>query len=137
ELSARFAADCTVLKAGSAALVEAVEARLRGETVDPAVYRTALDGLLLQPGGAQMDIVALACTHFPLVEAELAAAAPRPLRFVDGSAGIARRCAQLLADVDWPGVQAEGLAIFTGGTGGLAPLRTALHGFGLTRMEGL
>jgi glutamate racemase len=137
DLSSRFAADCTVLKHGSAALVGAAEARLRGESVDPAVYRAALDGLLSQPGGDRMDMVVLACTHFPLVEAELQAAAPRPMRFIDGATGIARRCAHLLEGISWPSPKPEGRAIFTGGTSGLAPLVPALHGFGLTRMEGL
>jgi glutamate racemase len=129
------------LKHGSAALVEAAEAKLRGEAVEPAVYQQALSGLLNQPEGERMDRVVLACTHFPLVEAELAAAAgrlgTRPLTFVDGSAGIARRCAHLLDGVMWPAVKPEGVAIFTGGVEGLAPLAPALHGFGLTRLEGL
>ncbi len=137
ELSARFAGDCTVLKHGSAPLVAAAEARLRGEAVDPAVYRAALDGLISQPGGDSMDVVALACTHFPLVADELAAASPRPLTFVDGAAGIARRCAHLLDGVRWAPPKPEGRAIFTGGAQGVAPLRPALHGFGLTRVEGL
>ena len=36
DLSARFAADCTVLRHGSALLVELAEAKLRGEAADPA-----------------------------------------------------------------------------------------------------
>ncbi len=141
ELSARFAGDCTVLKHGSAPLVAAAEAKLRGEPVDPAVYRAALDGLLSQPGGDGVDVVVLACTHFPLVADELAAVSRkiggRPLTFVDGAAGIARRCAHLLDGVRWDAPKPEGRAIFTGGTQGLAPLQPALHGFGLTRVEGL
>ena len=137
ELSAKFAADCRVLKHGSAALVQAAEAKLRGEAVDPAVYARALAGLLSQPGGDRLDTVVLACTHFPLVEAELAAAAPRPLRFVHGADGIARRCAYLLQGAQWADSKPESVAIFTGGIEGLAPLAPALHGFGLTRMEGL
>ena len=48
----------------------------------PEAYARILDGLLTRPGGEQVDTIVLACTHFPLVEAELAAAAPRPLTFV-------------------------------------------------------
>src|SRR5215213_4326894 len=44
-LSAQFAADCTVIRHGSAELVEIAEAKLRGETTDPGVCRRALDGL--------------------------------------------------------------------------------------------
>jgi glutamate racemase len=117
--------------------VEAAEAKLRGEPVDAAVIAVALDGLLRQPGGEAMDVVVLACTHFPLLEAELAAAAPRPLAFVDGAAGIARRCAHLLQGVTWDGPKPPGLVIATGGAAALAPLAPALKDFGLTRLEGL
>jgi glutamate racemase len=137
DLTARFAADCMELKHGSAPLVAAAEAKLRGEAVDPAVYAEALDGLLVQPGGDRVDTVVLACTHFPLVADELAAASTRPLTFVDGAAGIARRCAHLLDGVHWEAPKPEGRAIFTGGIDGLAPLLPALHGFGLTQVEGL
>jgi glutamate racemase len=136
ELSAQFARDCLVLKHGSAALVEAAEAKLRGEAVDPAVYAGALDGLIRQPGGERMDRVVLACTHFPLVADELAAAAPQPLAFVDGAEGIARRCAHLLAGASF-GPKREGVAIFTGGVAHADGLQPALAGFGLTRVEGL
>ncbi|MHA3792237.1 glutamate racemase [Sphingomonas sp. YL-JM2C] len=112
DLSARFAADCLVLRHGSARLVELAEAKLRGEPTDPADYRAVLDGLLGQPGGDRIDMVVLACTHFPLVEAELAAAAPRPLRFVDGGPGIARRVAHLTEGQDWPAAP-KGEAVFT------------------------
>jgi len=112
DLSARFAADCTVLRHGSALLVELAEAKLRGEAADPARYRAVLDGLLGQPGGERIDTVVLACTHFPLVAAELAAAAPRPLSFVDGGPGIARRVAFLTEGQEWPAAP-KGEAVFT------------------------
>jgi len=51
DLTARFAADCTVIRYGSADLVEAAEARLRGDPVDPARFAAALAGLFDQPGG--------------------------------------------------------------------------------------
>ena len=121
-LAASFAADCLVLRHGSADLVAAAEARLRGEAVDPARYAAALGGLLDQPGGDRIDTVVLACTHFPLVEDELATAAPRALRFVDGSAGIARRIAHLTQGQAWPSAPSEGVAVFTR----LGPTETAL-----------
>lgn len=112
-LSAEFASDCTVIRYGAADLVEAAEARLRGEPVAPARFAAAMDGLLAQPGGEQIDVIVLACTHFPLVAADLAAAAPRPIGFVDGSAGIARRIASLTSGQSWPNEPAEGIAVFT------------------------
>src|SRR3546814_4338724 len=83
-LANEFGADCIVLRHGSSDLVDYAEAKLRGETPGPTVPCQALEGLFTQEGGDRMDIVVLACTHFPLVEADLAAASPRPLTFMDG-----------------------------------------------------
>ena len=137
DLSAKFAADCLVLRHGASALVEAAEAKLRGESPDPCIFRDAIAGLLDQRGGDRLDTIVLACTHFPLVATELAAACPRPIGFVDGAAGIARRTAHLLGPSPFAAGAQGGYAIFTGGTASLAPLLPALKGFGITRVEGL
>jgi len=136
-LAHEFASDCTVLRHGSAELVDLAEAKLRGEASDPAAYARILDGLLSRPGGERIDTVVLACTHFPLVEAELAAAAARPMVFVDGAAGIARRTAWLMRDRDWPELPGEGIAVFTGPAGQAEAYRRGLAGYGLSRIESL
>ncbi|UZW56296.1 glutamate racemase [Sphingobium sp. JS3065] len=136
-LAAEFGSDCTVLRHGSAALVQLAEAKLRGEPLDPAIARDALSGLFDQPGGDRMDMVVLACTHFPLVEAELAAASPRPLRFVHGGEGIARRIAYLTQGQPWPAAPPPGTAVFTRLDEGVEPLRPALENYGLLGIEGL
>lgn len=137
ELSAAHAAHVTVIRHGSAELVEAAEARLAGRRVDARVFEAALAGLLDQPGGAAIDQVVLACTHFPLVEAELAAAAPRALAFVHGAQGIARRVATLTAGQDWPATRPAGRLVATGPLDPLAPLAPAFHKRGLNRWEQL
>ncbi len=131
-LSAEFAADCLILRHGSADLVDLAEAKLRGERTDPAAYRAILAGLLDQPGGDRMDTVVLACTHFPLVEEELAAAAPRPLRFVHGSDGIARRTAWLTRERQWPAGGGTGTALFTRADTAAVAYREGFARFGLT-----
>jgi glutamate racemase len=136
-LAAEFAADCTIVRHGSAELVELAEARLRGEATDPSAYARILDGLLSRPGGDRIDTIVLACTHFPLVRDELAAAAPRPLVFVDGNAGIARRTAWLARDFQWPDTPENGVAVFTGPASGAEAYRAGLAGYGLSRIETL
>ena len=136
-LSAEFAADCTVIRHGSAELVDLAEAKLRGEAVSPGACARALDGLLSQPGGGRIDTIVLACTHFPLVEAELAAAAPHPVRFVDGKEGIARRTAWLTRHLSWPDSPSEGVALFTGRDTDVEAYRPGLARYGLTRLERL
>lgn len=136
-LAAEFAADCTVIRHGSAELVELAEAKLRGEAAEPAEYSRILDGLLGEEGGERIDTVVLACTHFPLVEEELAAAAPRPLAFIHGGEGIARRTAWLARDTAWPDRAAEGVAVFTGSAAGAEAYRPGLAAYRLTRIETL
>ncbi len=136
DLAARFAADCTVLRHGSAALVELAEAKLRGEKRDIAEYREAIAGLFDRPGGERIDVVVNACTHFPLVEAELAEATPHPVRFIDGAAGIARRVAHLTEGQDWPEAP-QHRAVFTRFGAAEAYLAPALARYGINRAESL
>jgi glutamate racemase len=110
DLATCFASDCTVLRHGSAELVELAEAKLAGERIDPAAVAAAVAPLT----GHGMDVVVLACTHFPLLAEELAAALPG-VKQVDGAAGIARRVAHLTAGQPWPDQPSRGIAIFTGG----------------------
>jgi glutamate racemase len=135
-LASAFAADCSVLRHGSAALVDLAEAVLHGETPPDHAFAAVLDGLFAQPDGNRIDVIVNACTHFPLVADRLAAAAPRPVAFVDGSAGIARRIATLTAGQDWP-VVPEGRAVFTRLDDAAQALAPALRRYGLTRIEAL
>lgn len=137
DLAARFANDCTVLRHGSAELVEMAEATLGGEPPAPERLRAVLDGLFKQPGGERIDVIVNACTHFPLLEAELAAAARHPVVFVDGGPGIARRVACLTRDQQWPEAPPPGRAVFTRLDAQAELLRGALLRFGLTRVEAL
>lgn len=134
-LAAEHGADCTVLRHGSAALVAYAEARLRGAPADPAIPADALAGLTDQPGGDRMDMVVLACTHFPLVLDELAAAAPHPMTFLDGGAGIARRIAYLNGEAPWPGQAPAGQAVFTRRGDDVDALMPALVNYGLIRIN--
>lgn len=133
DLAARFGADCTILRHGSADLVALAEAKLAGEPVPVEAVRDAVAPLFAQPDGERIDTMVLACTHFPLLADELGAACPR-VALVDGGAGIARRVAYLTRDQAWPQHATPGRAVFTGGVPA-GPLVTALAGFGLATVE--
>jgi glutamate racemase len=133
-LEAEFASDKTLLRAAAPELVAAAEAKLRGERVDPAVYVRAAVTLRDQPGGDRIDTVVLACTHFPLVETELAAAFAPGTRFVHGAAGIARRIGVLTSGQPFARA-APDLALFTRCDTGTDLLGPALAGYGLLRVE--
>jgi glutamate racemase len=96
ELITQFAADKRVVRFGSSALVDIAERKLRGEPVDPAALTEEMQGLFGMPGGNEIDVVALACTHFPLIADELAATAPRQCVWLDSGEAIARRVGNLL-----------------------------------------
>ena len=78
----------------------------------------------------------LACTHFPLLAEELAAALPG-VAFVDGGPGIARRVAHLTQGQDWPEAPPAGAAVFTALGPAERALTPALAAHGLARMEQL
>jgi len=137
DLSARFGADCVMLRHGSARLVELAEATLRGEATPDADYGAALAGLVDQPGGETIDTIVLACTHFPLVADRLAAVAPHPIAFIDGAQGIARRVAYLTQGQEWPDAPAPGIAVFTAPIEPSAELKGSLARFGLSQIRSL
>lgn len=131
DLSARFAADCQVIRHGSKELVQLAEAKLAGESIDPTAVAAAMGPLR---DANDMDVVVLACTHFPLLADEIAKALPGVAQ-VDGGAGIARRIAFLTQGQPWPDAPLPGVAVFT------APsppsLNAALRRFGLERLTTL
>ena len=135
-LEAEFASDKRLLRFAAPELVGAAEAKLRGQAVDPQVFARAAAGLRDQPGGADIDTVVLACTHFPLLADELSAAFGPAVRFVDGAAGIARRIATLTRGQTFART-APDFALFTRADDGLVLLQPALASYGLTRMEQL
>ena len=133
-LVAEFASDCAVLRLGSAELVKMAEAKLRGTPPDPDQMKAIVSGLYDQPRGQEMDQLVLACTHFPLLHNEIAAAGPAGVTLVDSGDGIARRTAFLTQGQEWS-PPAPGRAIFTLDEPGLAALEPALKNYGLSEIQ--
>ena len=127
DLTARFAADCTVIRHGSPDLVELAEAKLAGQSVSVEAVRTAMMPMIDQPEGDKIDVVVLACTHFPLLGEEIAAAFPA-IAQVDGGAGIARRVAYLTQGQPWPAAAPGGIAVFTSPPPSSLHIALARHG---------
>lgn len=135
DLASRFATHCTVLRHGSAELVDLAEAKLAGDEVSVDAVRNAAKPLFDQEGGSDIDTVVLACTHFPLLRDELDAAFPG-LSWVDGGPGIARRVQYLTREQPWPAEYPGGIAVFTGG-GARQRLLSALAEYGLDDVRAL
>ncbi len=131
DLEARFGNGTRLLRIAAPGLVAAAEAKLRGHPVDPALIADVHARFAAMPGGAAIDTLVLACTHFPLLSDELTAAFGDQVAQVDGAQGIARRIAHL---IEGQGFAASGpnRFIVTGPLSGAAGLEAALaaRGFG-------
>jgi glutamate racemase len=113
--------------------VELAEAKLAGRSISIEAIHDAIAPMVLQPEGEKLDVMVLACTHFPLLSEEISTAFPA-IAQVDGGTGIARRIAYLTGGQEWP-ARPTGKAVFTSPT--TSPLRAALAGFGLDEVYAL
>jgi len=134
DLAAKFASDCALIRHGSPELVELAEAKLAGEEVALDAVREAAAPMFGAERGEEIDVVVLACTHFPLLRDELAAAFPGR-QWIDGGPGIARRIAWLTREQPWPASPSPGLTVFTGEP--RAPLMSQLAKYGLAELRTL
>lgn len=133
ELIREYATDCTVISLGSSELVQIAEQKLRGEAIDMNAINRIAQELMSADQAEKMDVLVLACTHFPLLKDELAQHLPGHLRLIDSGAAIARRVEFLLADAAEPpeGYLPEHIAVFTKATAAAEQLAPALTGFGI------
>jgi len=134
DLIQRHAADCTVLKIGSAELVEMAEEKLLGHAVDRNRLRRILSPFFDRPADTQPDIVVLACTHFPLLREELQAAGPADVAWIDSGAAVARRVVEVLPPARVGGTESD-LALTSASASGA--LQGALAQFGFATVETL
>jgi glutamate racemase len=132
ELEAQFAQGKRLLRLAAPGLVQAAEAKLRGAPVDPALIGDVHARLTAMAGAERIDTLVLACTHFPLLAEELAAAFGPDVAQVDGAAGIARRIAHLLEGQRFASSPGPNRFVVTGPLAGAEGLEGALaaRGFG-------
>jgi glutamate racemase len=99
ELIQRFAADCTVLRVGSAELVELAERALEGDAVPGRAVERVLAPFFDGPTASWPDTIVLACTHFPLLREALIAAAPPGTGFIDSGRAVAERVRNVIGEL--------------------------------------
>ena len=132
DLVETYAGGCKVNLVGSRRFAGFAEAELAGAPVSDGELLAELEPCFVQDGRGRTDVVALACTHYPLLLPRLENLAPWPVTWIDPAPAIAKRLVQLIGP-PVPGHEAdenEALAVFTGGGIG-APLREALRDRGL------
>ncbi len=129
-----FGQGCDVTLVGSGRLAAVAEASLRGEPVDEEVIRAEIAPCFVENAGERTDTVVLACTHYPLLSAQLTRLAPWPVAFVDPAPAIARRVVELLGHPSKGAQPPEGAAVFTSGRLPPPVLAAALADLGLGRV---
>jgi len=134
DLEVEFASGKTLIRHAAPELVRAAEQKLRGATPDPAIFVALAETMRAYGGGGNIDTLVLACTHFPLLEAELSAAFGPQVQMVHGAQGIALRIAHLVAGQELAREQKD--RFVSTGSPDLA-LAPALSTFGLTQTESL
>jgi len=125
DLITEFAGDAQVTLAGAPHLAALCEAHVMGGLVDLEAVRAEIAPAFVDEGGARTDVVALACTHFPLALDLLEAAAPWPVTWIDPAPAIARRLADV-APVLTGSAVVEGVFCSTGPLAPSAPLSVLL-----------
>jgi glutamate racemase len=138
ELIAEFGQNADIIRCGSSELVRLVEHKLAGEEISPDSVAPLLTPLTNHPRWLEMDTIVLACTHFPLIQAELALAAPQIKFWVDSGEAVARRVNSLLnfTPTSKPRGQLE-LALFTKLNQVNPSLLATLNHFGFGQLEQL
>ena len=92
-----FAGNCDVTLVGIGELAAIAEDKMHGEVVDIPHLSELIQSAFIEKNGKRTDTIVLGCTHYPLLEAELAEAAPWPVNFVDPGPAIARRVVDVLS----------------------------------------
>ncbi len=120
---------------GSARLAGLTEIVMNGGSVPDEAIRQEIGPCFVEKGGRRTDVVVLACTHYPLLLGVMERLAPWPVAWLDPAPAIARRTANVLANLGFPvGVgfaRESGKAIFTSGKAPSPALASLLEAYGL------
>lgn len=98
QLIERFAGDCEITKIGSSELVLIAEDKLYGRALDHSRIDTILKAVI---ENTEIDVLVLACTHFPLLRTEIEQCFVRNARdisLVDSGQAIAKRLASICGE---------------------------------------
>lgn len=124
---------------GSARLAGLTETLMAGGHVPDEAIAVEIAPCFIETRGGRTDVVVLACTHYPLLMDRLERLAPWRVTWLDPAPAIARRTANVLADLGFAvGVgfaRGPGRAIFTSGKVPSLELAALLDFHGLTTAD--
>jgi glutamate racemase len=95
----KFGAGARFTLVGAAGLASLAEAHASGAAVGDEAIAREIAPCFVEEGGARTDVVVLGCTHYPLLLERLEALAPWPVAWLDPAPAIARRIANVLAEL--------------------------------------
>jgi len=96
KLVSDFGNGCHVVLHGSTELVAIAEAKMSGEDIDLAQIKVEIEPLFSGVGGGEIDVVVLACTHFPLLADEFKSLSSKGVTWIDSGKAIAVRTQSVL-----------------------------------------
>lgn len=96
QLVSDFAGDCQIIRHGSSELVTLAERKMAGGAINQAEVSAALQALKNHQHFEAMDVLVLACTHFPLVRDEIAAVLGDHIALIDSGEAVARQTLKVL-----------------------------------------
>lgn len=133
DLEKQFAAGMTVIRRGSAGLVDIAERAVRGQDVDQEQVAYAVKPLFDPPDGPRIDVVVLACTHFPLIRDAIVTACPNGVKLIDTGEAVARQAIRVAPQTPRP--PGEAVAYVTGGSANRAAMQPAFARFGYRTID--
>jgi len=108
-----FAHDCIVIKVGSSELVNIAEKKLYGQAFNHNQIKGELSPFIET---VELDILILACTHFPLLKKEISSIfnqTNQKITLIDSGVAIANRVAELCPNSKYSSNQPKSIAAFT------------------------
>ncbi len=134
-LIAEHGQGCAFNLVGSDRLATLAERYAAGERVHDEAIAEEIRPCFIERDGARTDVVVLACTHYPLLIERLERVAPWPVTWLDPAPAIARRAANVLAEMGFViGVGAQrprGDIYFTSGALPPSPAMALIAHYGL------
>jgi glutamate racemase len=115
DLTARFAADCTLVSHGAPGLARLAERHFSTGDIDPALLRAEVAGLTAHAAAGRIDAVALGCTHYGRLLPALREVLPEGVAWLDPAPRVARQAWRVALEMETPAREAlGGAAFFTG-----------------------
>ncbi|MFC7292167.1 glutamate racemase [Hirschia litorea] len=138
KLEHEYAANITVLRHGTSGLVELAERYVRGEALSQAAFDTVIAPLFQMENGHRIDVLVLACTHFPLVRSQIEKACPEHvMHIIDTGEAIAKQVLRLSSGEKENKHSPDRRVLLTGGKANRKAYAPVLEKFGFTKVNTL